>query len=112
MAVGCMAVQACVTVVEAVTLDLTRLDQEQEDGQERKSAISLRFLKHFRLALLLKNWLGNYCEHWRLALYLPCIVAMTYAKTVASMLTYLIAHDNYPNQNKVLASFGALTQEP
>ena len=51
MAVGCMAVQACVTVIEAVTLDLLRLDQDQEDGQERKSAISLRFLKHLRLAL-------------------------------------------------------------
>jgi hypothetical protein len=61
-----------------VTLDLPCLDQEQEDGQERKSAISLRFLKHFRLVLLLKNWLGIYCEHWRLVLYLPCIVGMTY----------------------------------
>ena len=94
MAVGCMAVQACVPVIEAVTLDLPRLDQEQEDGQERKSAISLRFLKHFRLALLLKNWLGNYCEHWRLALYLPCIVGMTYAKTVASILTHDIRRDD------------------
>jgi hypothetical protein len=51
MAVGCMTVQACVTVIKAVALDLTRLDQEQEDGQERKPVISLRFLKHSRLAL-------------------------------------------------------------
>ena len=63
-----------------VALDLVLLDQEQEDGQERKSVISLRFLKHFRLPLLLKNWLGNYCKHWRLALYLPCIVGMTYTE--------------------------------
>lgn len=59
-----------------VALDLVLLDQEQEDGQERKSVISLRFLKHFRLPLLLKNWLGNYCKHWRPMFYLLCFLAM------------------------------------